>query len=77
MRDDLAGIADAIELARATLARIRQSRFFAFIYNVLGIPLAAAGILDPVIAGAAMALGSVSVVTNSPLRNRSTPGAEG
>jgi Cu+-exporting ATPase len=73
MHDDLSGIADAIELSRATLAKIRQNLFFAFIYNVLGIPLAAAGMLDPVIAGAAMALSSVSVVSNSLLLNRWKP----
>jgi Cu+-exporting ATPase len=73
MKNDLAGIADAIALSRATLSKIRQNLFFAFIYNVLGIPLAALGMLNPVIAGAAMALSSVSVVSNSLLLNRWKP----
>jgi Cu+-exporting ATPase len=73
MHNDLAGIADAIELSRATLSKIRQNLFFAFIYNVLGIPLAAFGMLNPVIAGAAMALSSVSVISNSLLLNRWKP----
>jgi len=70
MRNDLASVVDAIRLSRATLAKIRQNLFFAFVYNVLGIPLAAAGMLNPVIAGAAMALSSVSVVSNSLLLRR-------
>ena len=73
MKNDLAGIADAIMLSRATLAKIRQNLFFAFLYNVLGIPLAAAGMLSPMIAGAAMALSSVSVVSNSLWLNRWKP----
>jgi len=73
MKNDLAGIADAIALSRATLAKIRQNLFFAFVYNVLGIPLAAFGMLNPVIAGAAMAMSSVSVVSNSLLLNRWKP----
>ncbi|HVL36045.1 MAG TPA: heavy metal translocating P-type ATPase [Burkholderiales bacterium] len=73
MRNDLAGLADAIALSRATLAKIRQNLFFAFVYNVLGLPLAAAGLLNPVVAGAAMAASSVSVVSNSLLLNRWKP----
>ncbi|MDD5365576.1 MAG: heavy metal translocating P-type ATPase [Gallionellaceae bacterium] len=65
MRNDLASLADAIELSRAVMARIRQNLFLAFVYNVLALPLAALGMLNPVIAGAAMALSSVSVVSNS------------
>ena len=70
MRNDLAAVAAAIDLSRATLAKIRQNLFFAFVYNVLGIPLAALGLLSPVIAGAAMAASSVSVVRNALLLKR-------
>ena len=70
MRDDLMSVVDAISLSRATMRKIRQNLFFAFIYNILGIPLAATGLLNPVIAGAAMAMSSVSVVSNSLLLKR-------
>ena len=73
MKNDLGGVADAISLSRATLGKIRQNLFFAFIYNVLGIPLAALGWLNPVVAGAAMAMSSVSVVSNSLLLRRWRP----
>ena len=65
MRSDLLGVYNAIDLSAATLRKIRNNLFFAFIYNVLGIPLAALGWLNPVIAGAAMAMSSLSVVSNS------------
>jgi Cu+-exporting ATPase len=73
VRDDLEAVVDAIELSRATLRKIRQNLFFAFAYNVLGIPLAAVGALSPVVAGAAMALSSVSVVGNALLLKRWQP----
>lgn len=76
IRNDLLGVADAIDLSAATLGKIRQNLFFAFIYNVLGIPLAAAGLLNPVVAGAAMAMSSVSVVSNSLLLKRWRPSVQ-
>ncbi|HRQ04566.1 MAG TPA: heavy metal translocating P-type ATPase [Nitrosomonas halophila] len=74
MRNDLMSVADAISLSRTTLRKIRQNLFFAFFYNSLGIPLAAIGMLNPIIAGAAMAMSSVSVVSNSLLLKRWQPG---
>jgi Cu+-exporting ATPase len=73
MHNDLASVAHAVELSHAVLRKIRQNLFFAFVYNVLGLPLAALGMLNPVIAGAAMALSSVSVVSNSLLLKRWRP----
>ena len=73
MRSDLLSAVDAVALSRATFRKIKQNLFFAFVYNALGIPLAAAGLLNPVIAGAAMAMSSVSVVSNSLLLKRWRP----
>ena len=70
MRGDPALVADALDISRRTHAKIRQNLFWAFVYNVVGVPLAAAGLLSPVIAGAAMALSSVSVVSNALLLAR-------
>ncbi|MBX6367104.1 MAG: copper-translocating P-type ATPase [Rhodospirillales bacterium] len=77
MRGDPALIPSAIEISRRTYAKIRQNLFWAFVYNVVGIPLAALGFLSPMIAGAAMALSSVSVVTNALLLRRWTPSTGG
>lgn len=73
VRNDLISVADAVSLSKKTLDKIRQNLFFAFIYNVLGIPLAAVGLLNPVIAAAAMAMSSVSVVANSLLLKKWRP----
>ncbi len=73
IRNDLNAVVDAIDLSHATLVKIKQNLFFAFAYNVLGIPLAAFGLLNPVIAGAAMAASSVSVVGNALLLRRWRP----
>jgi Cu+-exporting ATPase len=73
MRSDPRLVAGAIDISRRTYAKIRQNLFWAFVYNVVGIPLAAMGVLTPVIAGAAMALSSVSVVANALLLKRWTP----
>ena len=73
MRGDPALVPSAIALSRRTVSKIRQNLFWAFFYNLLGIPLAAAGLLNPVVAGAAMALSSVSVVSNALLLRRWRP----
>ncbi|MFZ5651646.1 MAG: heavy metal translocating P-type ATPase [Bacillota bacterium] len=65
IRGDLRGVAASIKLSRATMRNIKQNLFWALIYNTLGIPVAALGFLSPVLAGAAMAFSSVSVVTNA------------
>jgi len=75
MRPDPRLVADAIDVSRRTTRKIHQNLFWAFVYNLVGIPLAAAGLLDPVIAGAAMALSSVSVVSNTLLLRRWAPRA--
>jgi Cu+-exporting ATPase len=74
MRGDPSLVADAIELSRRTSAKIRQNLFWAFAYNVVAVPMAALGWLNPVIAGAAMALSSVTVVSNALLLRRWRPG---
>ena len=70
---DLALVASTIDISRRTYAKMRQNLFWACVYNVVGIPLAAAGLLNPVIAGAAMAFSSVSVVSNALLLRRWRP----
>ena len=73
MRGDPLLVTDAIDISQRTYSKIRQNLFWAFIYNIVGIPLAAAGLLNPVIAGAAMAFSSVSVVSNALLLKRWRP----
>jgi len=70
VRSEMYGVVRAILLSRLTMRKIRQNLFWAFFYNILGVPLAAIGLLSPMIAGAAMALSSVSVVSNSLLLKR-------
>jgi len=75
MRGDVGLVPAALDISRRTVAKIRQNLFWAFIYNTAGIPLAALGYLNPVVAGAAMALSSVSVMSNALLLKRWRPDA--
>ena len=77
MRGDLALVAAALDLSDRTVAKIRQNLFWAFAYNIAGIPLAAFGLLSPVVAGAAMAASSVSVMGNALLLKRWKPEGAG
>ena len=76
MRGDPMLVVAALEISRRTVAKIRQNLFWAFAYNVAGIPLAALGYLNPVVAGAAMAMSSVSVISNALLLKRWRPESE-
>lgn len=76
MRGNPLLIPDAIEISRLTYKKIKQNLFWAFIYNVIGIPLAAGGLLSPVVAGAAMAMSSVSVVTNALMLRKWKPSSK-
>ncbi len=75
MRGDVRLVAASINISRRTVQKIRQNLFWAFAYNVVGIPLAAFGMLSPVVAGAAMALSSVTIVSNALLLRRWRPTA--
>jgi Cu+-exporting ATPase len=76
MRGNPALVADAIDISRRTYSKIQQNLFWAFIYNLIGIPLAAFGLLSPILAGAAMAFSSVSVISNALLLTRWKPAAQ-
>jgi Cu+-exporting ATPase len=67
LRNDVRDVVSAIRLSRATMRKIKQNLFWAFIYNSVGVPIAALGLLNPIIAAAAMALSSLSVIVNSAL----------
>ena len=77
VRGDLRGVADSIALSRATMRNIKQNLFWALIYNVIGLPVAAMGFLNPAVAGAAMAFSSVSVVSNALRIKRFKPARAG
>ena len=73
MRSDLLSVYDALTLSRATFRKMWQNLFLAFIYNVIAIPIAAGGLLNPVIAGIAMAASSICVISNALLLKRWKP----
>lgn len=75
IRNDVRDVAAAIELSRATMRKIKQNLFWAFIYNTIGIPVAALGLLNPILSAAAMSLSSLSVIANSALLKRVRIGA--
>ncbi|ACC75070.1 heavy metal translocating P-type ATPase (plasmid) [Paraburkholderia phymatum STM815] len=77
IRNDVRDVATAIELSTATMRKIKQNLFWAFVYNTIGIPVAAFGLLNPIIAAAAMSLSSLSVVANSALLKRQRFGEVG
>jgi Cu+-exporting ATPase len=76
LRGDLQGLAQALDLAKRTRRKIRQNLFFAFVFNGLGITLAASGQLNPMVAGGAMALSSFCVISNALLLRRWRPVAQ-
>lgn len=76
VRNDVRDVAASIRLSRATMRTIKQNLFWAFVYNGVGVPVAALGLLNPMIAGAAMALSSLSVIVNSARLKRVRLGTE-